>query len=160
MAHEKTNAMRLLEQEHLPYTAHTYPHGKEAVDGPTVAGLLGRSPWQVFKTLVAKGAGREPYVFVVPVAAELSLKKAARAVGEKAVSLVPAADLSRLTGYVRGGCSPVGMKKQYATVIDASAQALKTLVVSGGKIGWQIELEPAQLARVCRAKFEDIIQAE
>lgn len=113
---EKTNVMRLLDQKKVPYTPHTYPHGDDAVDGVTVAQMTGMDPAKVFKTLVARGASKTPYVFVIPVACELDLKKAAKAVGEKSVAMLHVSELTPLTGYVRGGCSPVGMKKQFRTV--------------------------------------------
>ena len=108
---EKTNVMRLLDQKKVPYTPHTYPHGDDAVDGVTVAQMTGMDPAKVFKTLVARGASKTPYVFVIPVACELDLKKAAKAVGEKSIAMLHVSELTPLTGYVRGGCSPVGMKK-------------------------------------------------
>lgn len=114
---EKTNVMRLLDQKKVPYTPHTYPHGDDAVDGVTVAQMTGMDPAKVFKTLVARGASKTPYVFVIPVACELDLKKAAKAVGEKSIAMLHVSELTPLTGYVRGGCSPVGMKKQLRTVL-------------------------------------------
>ena len=111
---EKTNVMRLLDQKKVPYTPHTYPHGDDAVDGVTVAQMTGMDPAKVFKTLVARGASKTPYVFVIPVACELDLKKAAKAVGEKSIAMLHVSELTPLTGYVRGGCSPVGMKKAAA----------------------------------------------
>ena len=117
MSEEKTNVMRLLEQKKVPYTPHQYPHqGGMAVDGATVAAVLGRDPASVFKTLVTRGATKANYVFVVPVLAELDLKKAARAVGEKSIEMIHVKELTPLTGYVRGGCSPIGMKKRFKTV--------------------------------------------
>ena len=113
----KTNVMRILEKEKVPYLAHEYPHGKEAVDGVTVASLLGQDPACVFKTLVTKGAGGAYYVFVVPVTCELDLKKCARSVGEKSVEMIPVKDITKVTGYVRGGCSPLGMKKPFAETL-------------------------------------------
>lgn len=117
---EKTNVMRLLDQKKVPYTPHTYPHGDDAVDGVTVAQMTGMDPAKVFKTLVARGASKTPYVFVIPVACELDLKKAAKAVGEKSIAMLHVSELTTLTGYVRGGCSPVGMKKQLRTVFCIS----------------------------------------
>jgi len=152
----KTNVMRILEQHKIAYTAHEYPHGKEAVDGVTVAGLLGQDPCQVFKTLVARGKSGGHYVFVIPVAAGLDLKKTAKAVGEKAVEMVHVKDLLGLTGYVRGGCSPVGMKKAFPTVFDRSADSIPTIMVSAGKIGFQIETEPSDLIALVRGKTADV----
>ena len=148
MAEAKTNVMRLLEQNKVPYTAHSYPHGKEAVDGVTVAQLTGMDPAAVFKTLVAVGASKRNYDFVIPVAKELDLKKAAKAVKEKSIAMIHVSEITALTGYVRGGCSPLGMKKRFPTVLDSSAEALPTVTVSAGKIGSQIELAPADLLRL------------
>ena len=125
------------------------------MDGVTVAGKIGRPPEQVFKTLVTKG--RDGYfVFVLPAAAELDLKKAARAAGQKAVEMIPVKDLLKITGYIRGGCSPVGMKKAFPTVIASEAEALDTIIVSAGRIGWQMELAPESLRNLIGASFGDI----
>ena len=156
MAEEKTNVMRILDQKKIPYTPHTYPCSGGAVDGATVAGLIGVAPERVFKTLVTRGASRQNYVFVVPVMQSLNLKAAARAVGEKSIEMIHQAELLPLTGYVHGGCSPVGMKKQLRTVIDDSAQSLEAMVVSAGKIGFQVELSPADLAGLARARFAPV----
>ena len=158
MSEEKTNVMRLLEQKKVPYTPHQYPHQEGmAVDGATVAAVLGRDPASVFKTLVTRGATKANYVFVVPVLAELDLKKAAKSVGEKSVAMLHVADINKVTGYVRGGCSPLGMKKAYRTVFDRSALAGASIIVSGGRIGYQIELAPEELIRLARADTADII---
>ena len=134
----KTNAMRFLEKEKVAYTAHEYPHEEGvAVDGATVARSMGQDPACVFKTLVTQGASREYFVFVIPVEAELDLKAAARSVGEKSVAMIHVADINKVTGYVRGGCSPVGMKKRYVTVFDASALDQEKIYVSAGRIGLQ-----------------------
>lgn len=155
---EKTNVMRVLEQKKIAYTAHTYPHEEGvAVDGVTVAQSMGFDPAAVFKTLVARGAKGQFYVFDVPVAANLDLKKAAKAVGEKSIEMIHQKELLPLTGYVHGGCSPVGMKKLFPTVIDASAENLETMIVSAGRIGYQVELSSRDLAALVRAKFADII---
>ena len=156
MAEEKTNVMRILDQKKISYTPHTYPCSGGAVDGATVAGLIGVAPERVFKTLVTRGASRQNYVFVVPVMQSLNLKAAARAVGEKSIERIHQAELLPLTGYVHGGCSPVGMKKQLRTVIDDSAQGLEAMVVSAGKIGFQVELSPADLAGLARARFAPV----
>lgn len=150
--------MRILEQHGIPYTPHTYPHGKEAVDGVSVAQMLGQDPECVYKTLVARGKSGGYFVFDIPVAEELDLKKAAKAVGEKAIELVHVKELLGLTGYVRGGCSPVGMKKQFPTVFHELAEILPTIMVSAGKIGWQIECNPADLLELVGAKTADIIK--
>ena len=156
MAEQKTNVMRVLEQKKIPYTPHEYPHGDTAVDGVTVARLTGLDAERVFKTLVARGASKKIYVFVIPVAMELELKKAAKAVGEKSVAMIHVSEITPLTGYVRGGCSPVGMKKQYPTVFHISARTLESIAVSAGKIGSQVELSPQALCELVRGRFEDI----
>lgn len=149
---EKTNVMRLLDQKKVPYTPHTYPHGDDAVDGVTVAQMTGTDPAKVFKTLVARGASKTPYVFVIPVVCELDLKKAAKAVGEKSIAMLHVSELTPLTGYVRGGCSPVGMKKAFPTVFDESVLNVPTVMVSAGKIGYQVECAPADLIGLVRAQ--------
>ena len=133
--------MRLLDKAKIKYEPHEYPHGSEAVDGLTVAKLCGFDPECVFKTLVARGTSKNVYVFVIPVSSELDLKKAAKAAGEKSVEMVKVSEINALTGYIRGGCSPVGMKKRYPTFINESAKAKNTVYVSAGKIGSQVELE-------------------
>ena len=153
---EKTNVMRALEQKKLPYTAHTYdPAGP--IDGVSVAQTLGQLPERVFKTLVTKGASGAYYVFDIPVAENLDLKKAAKAVGEKSVAMLPQKELLPLTGYVHGGCSPVGMKKQFPTVFHETALLYDTVCVSAGKIGFQVECRPGDLVALLRAKTADII---
>ena len=159
MAEQKTNVMRILEQKKVPYQAHSYAHEEGvAVDGATVAAILGQDPARVFKTLVTRGASKNYYVFVIPVAEELDLKKAAKAAGEKSVEMIHVKEINALTGYVRGGCSPIGMKKQFVTVFHTSAQDQSTIMVSGGRIGTQVEVEPHALAALCRGKFGDIIR--
>lgn len=153
MAQSKTNAMRMLDKAKIEYEVHEYPHEEgKAVDGANVARLLGQDPAQVFKTLVTMGASRNYYVFCIPVEKELDLKKAARAVGEKSVAMLHVADINRVTGYIRGGCSPVGMKKLFATVFDESVLALPAVMVSGGRIGTQVQLAPAALLGAVRGK--------
>ena len=151
MAEQKTNVMRQLDRAKIAYSTHEYPHGDSAVDGVTVAGLIGKDSACVFKTLVARGSDQAIYVFLIPVAKELDLKAAARAVGAKSVAMVHVSEINTLTGYIRGGCSPVGMKKQYKTVIDDSALDQETMVVSAGRIGAQVELSPQDLIRITRA---------
>ena len=151
MTEQKTNVMRFLEQKKVSYVPHAYPHGDEAVDGVTVAGLIGKAPESVFKTLVARGASKNIYVFAIPVSGELDLKRAARASGEKSVEMVHVSEINTLTGYIRGGCSPLGMKKQYKTFLDSSCEGLESIVVSAGKIGAQVELAPADLIKLTRA---------
>ena len=157
---EKTNVMRVLEQKKVPYQGHTYPHdGETAPDGVSVARSLGQDPACVFKTLVTRGASGGYYVFDIPVAATLDLKKAARAVGEKSVAMLPSRELLPLTGYVHGGCSPVGMKKQFPTVFHRSALDQETIFVSAGKIGFQVELSPADLMKLVRGTAADVTAA-
>lgn len=160
MASDKTNVMRVLEQHKIAYKPHEYPHGKDAVDGVSVAELLGQNPDQVFKTLVARGKSGGFHVFVIPVAKELDLKKAAKAAGEKSVEMVHVKELLGLTGYVRGGCSPVGMKKQFRTVFAAQALAQETILVSAGKIGYQVETAPQALIALVRATTADLTVEE
>ena len=153
---EKTNVMRTLEQKKLPYTAHSYdPDGP--IDGVSVAQTLGQPAERVFKTLVTRAASGAYYVFDIPVAENLDLKKAARAVGEKSVAMLPQKELLGLTGYVHGGCSPVGMKKQLPTVFHETALLYDTICVSAGKIGAQVECSPQALIALLRAKTADVI---
>ena len=157
---EKTNVMRILDQKKVPYTPHAYPHEEGvAVDGVTVAKSMGQDPEAVFKTLVARGASNALYVFDIPVADSLDLKKAARAVGEKSVAMLHQKELLPLTGYVHGGCSPVGMKKQYPTVFHETAEILDTITVSAGKIGYQVELSPADLIALVGGTTADLTVA-
>lgn len=157
MSQVKTNVMRILEQHKIEYKAHTYPHGKDAVDGVTVANLLNQNPDHVFKTLVARSKTGQIYVFVIPVAKELDLKKAAKAVSEKSIELTAVKELLNLTGYVRGGCSPVGLKKPYKITIHETANNIPTIMVSAGKIGMQIELNPLDLINLVNANTADLI---
>ena len=157
MAEQKTNVMRVLSQKKIPYQAHEYPHGDSAVDGVTVAKITGLAPDMVFKTLVCRGASKSVYVFCIPVSSELDLKKAAKAVGEKSIAMVHVSEITALTSYVRGGCSPVGMKKQYPTVFHETALSIQSIVVSAGKIGYQVELDPHRLIGLLGASTADII---
>lgn len=153
---EKTNVMRTLEQKKIPYTAFSYdPNGP--IDGVSVAAEVGLDAAAVFKTLVTKGASGAYYVFDIPVAENLDLKKAAKAVGEKSIVMLPQKELLGLTGYVHGGCSPVGMKKLFPTVFHSSVENLPTVIVSAGKIGYQVEVKPADLMGLVRAETADII---
>ena len=156
MAEQKTNVMRILEQKKIPYTPHSYPHGDEAVDGVTVAALTGLNPEQVYKTLVTRGASKQLYVFVIPVTGELDLKKAAKAVGEKFIAMIHVSEITPMTGYVRGGCSPIGMKKQFPTFYHKSCEGLDTVAVSAGKIGAQVELRPMDLIQLTRGRTADL----
>ena len=150
---QKTNVMRILEQNHVPYKPHSYPHGATPPDGLQVAAAVGREPGQVFKTLVARGASKNCCVFVIPVDRELDLKKAAAAAGEKSVAMLHLNELTPTTGYVRGGCSPIGMKKRFPTYYDESARQWATILVSAGKIGAQIELAPDALAEITGGSY-------
>ena len=154
-AEEKTNVMRVLEQKKVPYKGHCYVD-TDAVSGVEVAEVLGQAPAHVFKTLVTMGKTKQNYVFVIPVARELDLKKAAKAVGEKSIEMIPQARLLPLTGYVHGGCSPVGMKKPFPTVLDGSVEGLDAIVVSAGKIGAQVELAPAALCALVGGTFAPV----
>lgn len=152
---EKTNVMRILDQKAIPYTAHAYDPGT-GLDGVSVAKQLGQDPETVFKTLVARGGSGGLYVFDIPVGDSLDLKKAAKAVGEKSISMLPQKELLPLTGYIHGGCSPVGMKKQYPTVFHETAEIMDTILVSAGKIGLQVELAPAALMELAGASTADL----
>ncbi len=154
----KTNAMRILEKEKVEYQSLSYPHGKDAVDGVTVARLTGRNPDYVFKTLVTVSNKKEYYVFCIPVACELDLKKAAKAVGAKSLEMIPVKDINKVTGYIRGGCSPVGMKKKYPVTLHKTAESNPVIMVSGGKIGSQIQCTPEDLRRVTRGQFADVVK--
>ncbi len=160
MAETKTNAMRILDRAKIKYEMHTYLHTEgEAVDGMNVAKLTGQDPVKVYKTLVTRGASNPSknfYVFVIPVAKELDLKKAAKAVGEKSVEMIHVKEINGITGYIRGGCSPVGMKKQFKTTFHEDVNALDTVVFSGGKIGLQIEAAPADIIRLINGQTADI----
>ena len=155
MAISKTNAMRLLDAKKMEYKMMSYDNEDGKIHGTAVAEKIGRAPESVFKTLVAHGAAQQNiYVFVIPVGEELDLKKAAKVAGEKKIEMLHVKDLLKWTGYIRGGCSPIGMKKLYPTFIDASAESLDTMIVSGGKIGIQIELTLENLVAATEAKVE------
>jgi len=158
---EKTNVMRILDQRHIPYTARFYddsqgPEGTREY-GVHVAQALGQDPRRGFKTLAARGATGGVYIFEVPVAENLDLKKAAKAVGEKSVELLHVSEINAVTGYIRGGCSPIGMKKAYPTVFHETVTDFDTVFVSGGKIGAQVELAPGDLLKLLGASTADII---
>ena len=153
---EKTNVMRILEQKKIAYKSYEYIN-TEAISGVEVAEVLGENPNQVFKTLVTVGASKLYYVFMIPVHKELDLKKAAKAVGEKSVAMIKSKELLPLTGYIHGGCSPIGMKKQFCTVIDISAENFDTIIFSAGKIGYQVEVAPKDLEKVIRYQFFDLV---
>lgn len=151
---EKTNAMRQFDRKKLSYAVHTY---EGVVSGADVAATMGQAPEKVFKTLVTVGKTGGHYVFMIPVVQELDLKKAAKAVGEKSIAMIPQKELLPLTGYIHGGCSPVGMKKQFPTTIHESAGKYDNIFFSGGKIGLQIEASPESLEKLIPLQYEDII---
>lgn len=152
----KTNAMRILEREKIPYTQYTY-ECEEFVDALQIADMLSLPYEKVYKTLVTVGNSKNYYVFVIPIAEELDLKKAAKSVGEKAVSMIHVKEINAVTGYIRGGCTAIGMKKQYVTRIDQAAKGLEQVIVSGGRLGSQIELKPDDLCRAAKAEFADVV---
>ena len=152
----KTNAMRFLDSKKIAYTVNTY-ECEDFVDGVHIAQMLGQDEKMSYKTLVTKGKSGGYFVFVLPVAQELDMKKAAKAVGEKSVEMLHVKDINSVTGYIRGGCSPLGMKKQFPTVVDSSAQAFETIIISGGRLGSQIFLSPADLVKACGGSFGDIV---
>lgn len=152
---EKTNAMRILDRLGVAYTVRFYAD-TDAVGGVDVANALGENPEQVFKTLVTRSGGNINYVFMLPVNCELDLKKAAKAVGEKSIEMIKSKELLPLTGYVHGGCSPIGMKKQFRTVVDETAQLFDTIMFSAGKIGFQLETSPEGLSRAIPFDYADI----
>lgn len=154
---EKTNVMRVLEAKKVPYQSHNYLDSG-AISGTEVAKALGQNPDAVFKTLVTVSKSKKYYVFLVPVEKELDLKKAASCVGEKKIEMLKAKDLLPLTGYIHGGCSPIGMKKFFPTFIDASAAKQDTIFFSGGKIGFQVQLSLADLKKVIRFELADIVE--
>lgn len=156
MATLKTNAMRILDKAGIAYNIYTYDPGDGLIDGTSVAKKLGLPVERVFKTLVTQGSSREYYVLIIPVANELDLKAAARAVNEKAVEMIKVADINKVTGYIRGGCSPIGMKKEYRTVLDSSCNMVDKIIVSAGKIGYQIELSPDDLIQLIHCSVENI----
>ncbi len=152
----KTNAMRFLDSKKINYTVNTY-ECEDFVDGVHIAQMLGQDEKMSYKTLVTKGKSGGYFVFVLPVAKELDMKKAAKAVGEKSVEMLHVKDINAVTGYIRGGCSPLGMKKQFPTVVDESAQAFETIIISGGRLGSQIFLSPDDLVKACGGSFGDIV---
>lgn len=154
----KTNAVRILEGENIAYELMEYDVSDGLVDGVSVAEKTGQSVESVYKTLVTKSNERELFVFLLPVALELDLKKAAKSVGVKKLDMLPLKDLTKETGYIRGGCSAVGMKRKYTTVIDQSALDLEGIIVSAGKPGAQMKLSPTELAHVTTAKFQYIVK--
>lgn len=153
---DKTNVMRVLDGKKIPYASHTYKPDA-AMSGEEIAAILGEDAKKVFKTLVTEGKSGQYYVFVIPVEEKLDLKKAAKAAGEKAVSMIKQKELLPLTGYVHGGCSPIGMKKQFPTFVHETAKGYGEIFVSAGKVGYQVEISPDHLAKVVQCSFADIV---
>lgn len=151
----KTNAMRILETKKIAFTTHTY-ECEEFVDGIQIADMLGLPHEKVYKTLVTQGNSKNYYVFVIPIAEELDMKKAAKSVGEKSVAMLHVKDINAVTGYIRGGCTAIGMKKQYVTRIEEAAKNLEHIIVSGGKLGTQLELTPDDFIKASNAQYADI----
>ena len=158
MAQHKTNAMRILDAKKTSYEVLTYDNKDGKIDGISVAAKIGRNPKEVYKTLVAQGASKNIYVFIIPVETELDLKKAAKVSVEKKVEMIPVKDIQKWTGYIRGGCSPIGMKKEYKTFLDESCLQLDSIIVSAGKIGIQIVIGPAQLKEIAKAEIVDLLK--
>ena len=155
---KKTNAMRILDQSKVDYHVIEYDASDGLIDGISVAKKVRKDPFCVYKTLVVQGASRELYVFIIPVSVELDLKKAAKAAGEKKLEMLPLKDLFKSTGYVKGGCSPIGMKRLYRTFLDRSAEGLDQIIVSGGKVGLQIELKVVDLVTIVQGRFADFVK--
>ncbi|AQQ54353.1 Cys-tRNA(Pro) deacylase [Planococcus lenghuensis] len=156
----KTNAARLLDRENIDYEVLQYETEDGKIDGVSVAAKIGAAPAEVYKTLVAQGQDKQPYVFIIPVADELDLKRAAKASGEKKIEMLPAKDITAVTGYVRGGCSPLGMKKQFPTYVASQAQELESIIVSAGKIGMQLKLAPAALLEAAAAEYAELTETD
>lgn len=152
----KTNAMRILDRLKIPYEYQAY-ECEQFIDGITVADQAGLPHEQVYKTLVTTGKSKGHYVFVIPIEAELDLKKAAKAVGEKSLEMLPVKGITAVTGYVRGGCTAIGMKKAFPTIIDKTAEGLVYMYVSGGRLGMQLKLAPDDLKRASGAEYADVI---
>ena len=153
---KKTNVMRALESHDIPYRQYEYDDSDNMIDGVTVANMIGQDPDRVFKTLVTVSKNRINYVFVLPVNKELDLKKAAKTVNEKSVEMIPVKDIEPATGYIKGGCSMIGMRKQFITVFDESALLYDTIIFNGGKVGTQVETDPRLVGKIIPCKFEDI----
>lgn len=154
----KTNVMRILDSAHIPYNFYTYDNKDGAIDGVAVAGKIGQPVEKVYKTLVTRGASKNFFIFVIPVSKELHLKAAARAVGEKSIEMIRMDEINQVTGYIRGGCSPIGMKKNFRTVIDSSCQNIDTMIFSAGKIGFQVEVAPKTLIDFIGAAVDSVTE--
>lgn len=155
---KKTNVMRVLEQKKILYNVYEYNNSDNMIDGVTVAGMIDSDPNIVYKTLVSISKSKQYYVFVLPVNKELSLKKAAKAVGEKKIELIPVKQIEQVTGYIKGGCSPIGMKKAYITTFHKAALTNKKIIFNAGKVGYQVEISPHDITKVIRADFSDICE--
>lgn len=151
MAVQKTNVMRILDSVDITYNTYTYENKDGAIDGVSVANKIGQPVERVYKTLVTRGASKNFFIFVIPVSKGLNLKSAAKAVGEKSIEMIRMDEINKVTGYIRGGCSPIGMKKDYRTVIDTSCENIDTIIFSAGKIGFQVELKPQKLIELTKA---------
>ena len=158
MSAEKTNVMRILDKAKVPYTPHYYSHDDGLIDAVSVAAKLGQPVERVYKTLVTRGTSKSFFVFVLPAAMELNLKAAAKAVGEKSIEMIHVSEINAVTGYIRGGCSPIGMKKAYRTTFDERILSFPPVMVSGGKIGTQVELSPDDLLKLTRGFTAAIAQ--
>ena len=154
---DKTNVMRVLDSKKVQYTSHEY-EPDATMTGEEIAGILGESAEKVFKTLVTQAKSGQYYVFVIPVIAELDLKKAAKAAGEKSISMIKQKDLLPLTGYVHGGCSPIGMKKRFTTFLHETAKEYERIYVSAGKVGYQVELSPDDIVKIVGCKYADLTE--
>lgn len=157
MGIQKTNVMRILDSAHIPYNTYTYENRDGAIDGISVANKIGQPAEKVYKTLVTRGASKNFFIFVIPVGKELNLKAAAKSVGEKSVEMIRMDEINRVTGYIRGGCSPIGMKKDYTTVVDSSCGNIDSIIFSAGKIGFQVEIKPQELVDFIKAGVAPII---
>lgn len=155
---DKTNVMRILEAEKISFKAHEYEVSDGRIDGVSIAEKLNQPQDRVFKTLITQGASKEYFVFCLPVNCELDLKKAARAVGEKSVEMIPVAEINKVSGYIRGGCSPIGMKRKFTTVFEEAAFLYDSIMLSAGKIGKQIEISPEDIIQLTESKTADIIK--
>lgn len=158
MAQTKTNALRILDAKKVPHEVLSYDNKDGKIDGVSVAAKIGRDPKEVYKTLVTQGTSKNIFVFVIPVEAELDLKKAAKAAAEKKVEMIAVKDIQKWTGYIRGGCSPIGMKKEYKTFLDESSRHLDSMIVSAGKVGLQLVIHPVQLKEITGAEFADLLK--
>jgi Cys-tRNA(Pro)/Cys-tRNA(Cys) deacylase len=158
MATIKTNVMRILDSAHISYNTYTYDSNGGAIDGVSVANKIGQPVENVYKTLVTRGASKNFFIFVIPVSKELTLKAAAKAVGEKSIEMIKMDEINKVTGYIRGGCSPIGMKKDYKTVIDSSCENIETIIFSAGKIGYQVEVAPQTLISFIKAGVDSIVE--